>query len=357
MKRRLFILMMLLVALTTGCQRRPLELATANLTLRLNLHLKVKVNGKFEELPKPEMMRVMFYDPETYQLITESYLPPEGGTIAVPPGKYKFIAYNFDTEATLIKHDRDYLAIEAYTNDVTQAQRSSILNSIRNAVSHAGGSSNTKSGAEDSASSDESETTENNDWTRALQEISENRIIYEPDHLFVSREDVEVLNITGEQVIEATAESIIETWQIRIKMSNARYFASAKSLLTGQIASNRIGYPKEEGKTDTDVILMFDMGSEFSEEGEWIVGTFNTFGKNPHRESLLLTIIIKTQSGETIEWHRDITGEFFTEQARETQVIELEDVIDIPAPSQTGGGGGFQPQVDDWDEENIPINI
>ena len=75
MKRRLVILFLAVLTVLTGCKRRDLEYGSVNLNLRLNLHLNVRVNGEFEELEMPEMMRVMFFDTETYELITESYLP------------------------------------------------------------------------------------------------------------------------------------------------------------------------------------------------------------------------------------------------------------------------------------------
>ena len=342
MRRRLVIFILAVLTVLTGCERRPLEYGSANINLHLKINLKVRVNGQIQNLPEPEMMRVMFFDPDTYDLITESYLPAGGGRVSLPPGQYKFIAYNFDTEATLIRNDRNYNSIEAYTNEISSAMKSSILNSIRYAKSA------TTKGTDDDA------------WAIALQQVQDNAIIYEPDHLFVSHQDIEVHNISEEQTIEAEAETIIETWKISVQIKNEQYMASARALLTGQIASNFIGLPKEEGKTDTDVTLMFDMtaGSD-AEDNDIVVGTFNTFGKNPSVESRLwLTIIIKTVGGDTVEWHRDITDEFFMDEAIEDQTITITEEIELPKPDNPGGGGGgFQPGVDDWEEENIPINI
>ena len=342
MRRRLFILILAVLTILTGCKRRELEYGSVNLNLRLKINLNVRVNGQIKEQPNPEMMRVMFFDPDTYDLVTESYLPPTGGRISLPPGKYKFIGYNFDTEATLLRNDRNYYSIEAYTNEVSSAMKSSILNAIRF------GRSATK-------------TSDSDAWETALTKVQESAIIYEPDHLFVSREDIEVFNIQEDQTIEANAETIIETWKISVRIKNEQYMASARALLTGQIASNFIGLPKEEGKTDTDVVLMFDMNADpDSEEKDKVVGQFNTFGKNPNVESRLwLTIIIKTVGGETVEWHRDITDEFFMDEAIEENTINIVEEIEIPQPENPSGsgGGGFQPGVDDWDEENVPINI
>jgi len=347
-RKRILLIFLAAVMALCGCERRPLEYGNATLNLRLNLNLNVKVNGTMETLPVPEMMRVMFFDPDTYELVTESYLPATGGRISLPPGKYKFIAYNFDTEATLLRNDRNYYSIEAYTNDVTAALKSSMISAIRNGIS---ASTETKS--------DEDENGLDDEWEAALRQLIENKVIYEPDHLFVSHQDVEVYNIAGDQTIEADAETIIETWRISVRIHNGQYMSSARALLTGQIASNFIGYPKEEGKTDTDVTLLFDMeaGSD-ADNNEIVLGRFNTFGKNPSDESRLwLTIVIRNTGGDMVEWHKDITDEFFKQKGIEDQIIEIEEVIDIPIPDNTGAGGGFQPGVDDWDVEDIPINI
>ena len=337
------ILAALLLLTVTACQRRPLEMSSVSINLNLRIKLNVQVNGQYQELPEPEMMRVMFFNPETDNLITESYLPAKGGRITLPPGKYKYIGYNFDTESTLLRNDRNFHSIEAYTNEVPKSLKASMINAILY-----GKKTNTK------ADDDETE------WAEAVEQMEENPVVYEPDHLFVSRKDVEILNIDGDQTIEADAETIIETWKITLRIKNAKYIASAKALITGQIASNFIGLPKEDGKTDTDVTLLFDMkaGSD-SDDNDFLEGQFNTFGKNPAVESRLwLTIIIKTTGGETLEWHQDITEEYTTEMAHEEQIIQLEDEIEVPEPANPeGGGGGFQPGVDDWNEENVPIDI
>lgn len=337
------ILAVLLLLTVTACQRRPLEMSSVSINLNLRIKLNVQVNGQYQELPEPEMMRVMFFNPETDNLITESYLPAKGGRISLPPGKYKYIGYNFDTESTLLRNDRNFHSIEAYTNEVPSAMKARMINSILY-----GRKANTKADDDDV------------DWEAAVKQMQENPVVYEPDHLFVSRKDVEILNVSGDQTIEADAETIIETWKITLQIKNAKYIASAKALITGQIGSNFIGLPKEEGKTDTDVTLLFDMkaGTD-SDENDFLEGQFNTFGKNPAVESRLwLTIIIKTTGGDTLEWHQDITEEYTTELAHDEQLIELEDEIEVPEPTNpTGGNGGFQPGVDDWNEENVPIDI
>ncbi len=342
MRRRLFILILALLAVLPGCQRRELEYGNVIVDLSLRINLNIRVNGRIQNMPEPEMMRVMFFDPNTYEFVTETYLPARGGRVSIAPGKYKFIGYNFDTESTQIRNDKNYSTIEAYTNEVSSALKSNMLNALRY-----GKLASTKADPEDV-------------WELAIKKVQESAVIYEPDHLFVSHQDIEVKNISGTQTIEADAETVVETWQISVRITGEQYMASARALLTGQIASNLIGFPKEEGKTNTDVTLMFDMNAGFdSDTNDIVVGQFNTFGKNPREESrLLLTIILKTVGGDTVSWTQDITDEFMKEENIEDQTIEIIDTIVVPEPEPgTTSGGGFQPGVDDWEEENIPINI
>ena len=341
MKKRILIFLAVLLTVLVGCERRELEYGSATLDLRIKINLNIRVNGKIENLPTPEMMRVLFFDPNTYELVTESYLPAGGGRVSIPPGNYKFICYNFDTEATLLKNDRNYNTIEAYTNEVSSALKASLLAAI-----HYG-----KSVVENDPETDA--------WAIALQKVQEGRVIYEPDHLFVSREDVTILNTDGEQVIETSAESIIETWHISVRLKNRQYLASARALLTGQVGSNLISFEHEAGKTDTDVTLMFDMGPGTDDENnDIVVGTFNTFGKNPNVESILW-LTLKTTGGDTVIWRLDITDEFYTEEAIKNKRIHIEEDITIPVPTNPGdgGGGGFKPGVDDWTVVDVPITI
>ena len=91
-KRNLFLLALLALSILTGCMRRDLEYGNGELDIRLNIHLNIVVNGQPEQLPEPEMVRVMFFNPDTYELYTESYLPAGGGRVTLPPGRYKLHA-------------------------------------------------------------------------------------------------------------------------------------------------------------------------------------------------------------------------------------------------------------------------
>lgn len=352
-------LMMLLSLLTlVSCERRPLNELNNRILLRLKIELKIM---NVVEIEQPEVMRVVLYNPETGRKVTEDYVPAEGGYISVPPGDYKIIVYNFDTESTLIRNDNMYYEIEGYTNEISSALKSKMYNTINHSASLIKSAARTKSGD----ASPDSVAVKSDDmvWVKAMEDLQKSALIYEPDHLFVARQNIRILNTSGEQVIESKAESVVETYYLSVNVKNIKNMASATALLTGQIASNKIGYEKEEGKTNTNVTLYFNMKASEDPENvnnDKIEATFNTFGKLPNTESRLwLTIVITSTDGTTVEWHKDITDEF--EDNPDHVINIVEDVIEIPDvnPGQggSGGNGGFQPGVAEWEEEHHTILI
>ena len=129
MNRRVntFMAFLMTLILLTSCELRPLSDLNKNLLLRLRINLQIL---NVTEPPQVEVMRVIFYDPKTNRRFTEDYVPSEGGYISVPPGDYKLIIYNFDTESTLIRNDAQLYLIEAYTNEISQQLKNKALSVI-----------------------------------------------------------------------------------------------------------------------------------------------------------------------------------------------------------------------------------
>lgn len=311
-----FALLMALV-LSVACSRRPLEDMNDGLYLKLNLNLEVQNHDK--PIAKPELMRVLFYDPETYEFVSDDYVGPDGGYISAQPGKYKMVVYNFDTESTIIRGESAAPSLEAYTNEIPTSTRTNLLTKL-NAASR----------------------------VDFVVPSPLEKIVYEPDHLFVAREDVEIFHRTGTQTIHASASTIIETYYLGVKLEGGRNLASAQALLSGQAAGNNFGF--EGGVSQESVILYFDMSAGVDDSGaEVLETTFNTFGKLPEEIShLWLTVVVTNNQGDVEYRQWDITDEF--KDNPEKWIFIEEDPIVLPDPPPgTGTGGGFQPGVDDWD--------
>ena len=55
----------------------------------------------------------------------------------------------------------------------------------------------------------------------------------------------------------------------------------------------------------------------------------------------------------------DITDEFYTPEAQEKQWILIDEVVELPEPTQNpnNSGGGFQPTVGEWEDVDTEIII
>ena len=335
---RLAALLLVCTLLAGACQRRPFSSRNTgvNLVLKINTRIVNQV-----DVALPANMRVGMYNPDNHSLSYADFVGPEGGYISPEPGTYDILVYNFETESTILRGEDDFLKAEAYTNEISpylKGQLKGLLEQRR------------KLRQERLAASSVSETAATDD---------EERVVYEPDHLFVGRvkgQDIPQLLLEEgdrEIVIEVDATSIVETWKIEIKgVQGAEYISSISAVISGQAASTYL-YSGED--SDESVSVYFTMQTNrarTSDEG-MIMGSFNTFGKKPGVESeLSLDMSITDSGGNTYDLHYDLTSDF---QDNPERVIVIEDDISIDPPSS--GGGGFDPSVEDWDNVTSEIEL
>ena len=335
---RLAALLLVCTLLAGACQRRPFSSRNTgvNLVLKINTRIVNQV-----DVALPANMRVGMYNPDNHSLSYADFVGPEGGYISPEPGTYDILVYNFETESTILRGEDDFLKAEAYTNEISPYLKGQIRPLLEQ---------RRKLRQERLAASSVSETAATDD---------EERVVYEPDHLFVGRfkgQDIPQLLLEEgdrEIVIEVDATSIVETWKIEIKgVQGAEYISSISAIISGQAASTYL-YSGED--SDESVSVYFTMQTNrarTSDEG-MIMGSFNTFGKKPGVESeLSLDVSITDSGGNTYDIHYDITSDF---QDNPERVIVIEDDISIDPPSS--GGGGFDPSVEDWDDVTSDIEL
>ena len=335
---RLAALLLVCTLLAGACQRRPFSSRNTgvNLVLKINTRIVNQV-----DVALPANMRVGMYNPDNHSLSYADFVGPEGGYISPEPGTYDILVYNFETESTILRGEDDFLKAEAYTNEISPYLKGQIRPLLEQ---------RRKLRQERLAASSVSETAATDD---------EERVVYEPDHLFVGRvkgqEIPQLLLEEGDReiVIEVEATSIVETWKIEIRgVQGAEYISSISAIISGQAASTYL-YSGED--SDESVSVYFTMQTNrarTSDEG-MIMGSFNTFGKKPGVESeLSLDVSITDSGGNTYDLHYDITSDFLDNPER---VIVIEDDISIDPPSS--GGGGFDPSVEDWDDVTSDIDL
>ena len=345
-----FVLTVLLVVFySTGCHRRPLVDMEERIAIQVEVNIKAVSNVTTdiynEHIPVPDlttdMMRVMVYDTDTKNLLTQSFITnksygPDGsqifsGVLNISYGNYDFLVYNFDTPTTQVSNEQNENSILAYTDEISPAMRSRFL-------------SFTKDGRDGSDYYDDLE------------------INYEPDHLVVAHEqNLRVSPHDTLVVIQTMATTIIDTYYIQIHVEGMQYASSATAIISGLSPSNRFGLNERTQSPSTAVC--FDMYK--STDDHWagenkdvLCALFNTFGKIPEATSnLYVTFNVVDTGGNLQSKTVNLDQIFKTEDAIERHWLLIDETwtIQPPGPSGPTSSGGFQPRVDDWEEEHGEI--
>lgn len=129
------VLVICAILLAASCEKRPLlDLSNTHyVRVYVDENLLNVTKGFYDEsyekpaYKSPGIIRVTLTDPETGNVRAERYLRNQGtdanghyydGYIIADPGEYKLMAYNFDTEATIIGSSNNHYDINAYTNKI-----------------------------------------------------------------------------------------------------------------------------------------------------------------------------------------------------------------------------------------------
>lgn len=367
--------------MAASCEKRPLMDVsnTHYVKVYVDEHLLNVTTGFYNEeysrpaYKSPTVMRVILTDPETGNVKAERYLRNQGhdeyghyydGYIIADPGEYKLIAYNFDTESTIIGAGNNHYYINAYTNEIAShlytkiPSRSPSKNKENKATQQAQGEGDVegKSPTEPEGKGPEVES-----------------IVYDPDHLFVANSDALIIpyrdHVDTLKTVDGTphfyAESIVKSYFLQVRVKGAQYISSAVSLLEG--LSGSISLETRQVNHDHPVIVYFEMltdanNAKTRDDVAVIYTTFGMFGRIEDMDSVLeLTFDFMTTYGVPYTTTLNISADFDAPEAIEHQWLLLDEMITIPDPPPSTGdnntGGGFQPSVDEWDDVESDIII
>ena len=338
---RIIVALICALVLVTGCYRRPLlepdHRAVLKVRVKYNNIPNVTTGIYNDKIPVPQfhtdVLRVLFYNGAGSRILSEGFITErtvdaEGndivtGDVMLAPGNYRVLAYNFDTPSTLIRSEQKWEGITAFTDEIPESKYRSLQG-------------------------------------RALEN---EHIYYEPDHLFVARDaDLYVEAHSNVKVIELDANTIIDTYYVQIRVKNLEYAASATAVLTGLSATNTIGDNTRHQEESSALYIEMHKSTDERIEDEnkdVLCGVFNTFGRIEGVPSdLHITFQALTREGEYAEKTINMTPIFLSEDARERRWLLIDEVWELPVPiNPPGSGGGFSPEVDDWDDEEVVIPI
>ena len=329
--RYLLPLCVLFLVLAAGCRRIPMYEAGAGIYLRVavdqSLDPAMAAQLDFEARPAlrdkvvgrmPELVRACFYDAVSHELVKEDFLPAEGGFVDVPAGVYDVIVYSFGTEATQVSGTESRAGAYAFTSATGISVR---MQGVK-------------------AGEDEGDG---------------QPVIFEPDHLFVGR-------ISGAQVPvhPADAETVVlsaelsrlsESWILEVvDVEGAERIQKAEVYLTGQAAGRFLW----DGRTSGHPCAL-GFAAEVDVTDGSLSAVFNTFGRYPQAETdVIVNLLVTTANGSRLRYVFDVTPQWLNPDNSAHRIV-IDETVEIPGDDYQGGG--FDPTVDDWDGEVIPVVI
>ena len=314
-KMRYILLVAVTALLSVACQRRPME--EQYLKVYLDLHIDKNVTNY--EVGDPGLMRVAFFDAVSGQYLSHDFVASTGGYIFAPYGDVDMVVYNLEAGNTHVRNYYSWTGIEAYSDEADEQQRSR--------------------------------------FTRYLQSRVDPRPSYDnihvtPGHLFVAREkNIHIPQHITEDVfiITTTAKSVVESWTVDIEgITGMEWVGSVSIMLSGQVGSNFIA---TNTRSTEPVALYFDIISA-QRRNTVLSSRFETFGRElTSGDTALLSILFTDQFGHPYLYNFDVSDQM---ENNPKQHIVIKADINIPEPEI---GGGFIPEVEDWEEYiyDIPI--
>lgn len=313
-----------------SCQRRPLEELGGG--TRTRIRITVRTDGirnvtsdiYNSSVPVPELvteaMHVVFFD-ESGRIAAETYLTAterdaEGNTVFVGdvnvvPGTYRIYACSFGAESTLVQGPTAWESDLAYAVDVSE---------------------NVAAACADIVPQGESLT-------------------LCPDHLFVARLPQETIPAVSDiYTVCADARTVVESYYLQIKVEGLKYLSNATAVLTGLSSGNLIA----QGSRVDDPLssIRFEMKGS-SDGGRGVLcAIFSTFGRPAgSANNLQVTFRLTSVDGRIDDYCFDLSDLFLSEDCINHNWLLLDETIRID-PVEVKGGGGLEPSIGEWDDEN-----
>ena len=326
----------------TGCEHRELSDPETGHYLRIYVDEQIKnVTYGFynENLPHPEykrprVMRVALADTESGRVVSERFFQGQGedergyyidGYIGAEAGTYNLLVYNFGSAVTHIRNEENYYGMQAYTSPVDEYYLQYLPVS--------------------------------------RQEVEDEDIVYEPEHLFHVVEEPLVIQKTNKadtlKTISGewfTAHSVVKSYYLQLHVKGIEWVTSAVSMLSG-MAGSTVLYKHNGMVEENPVNLFFTLNytdKQTTRDGSGstavLYATFSTFGKLSNLPSILtLNFEFRKKDGTSQVEKLDITSEFEKPMAKNEQWILLEHEIVITKP-EGSESGGLTPGVEGWEE-------
>ena len=191
-------------------------------------------------------------------------------------------------------------------------------------------------------------------------------IHYEPEHLLVAHErDVRISPHDSLVVIHTEAQTVIDTYYLQIRVKGLQFASSATAVISGLSPSNHIGLNVRTVDPSAAVVFELQKGRDMEIDGDnkdVLCAVFNTFGKiDEITSNLYVTFNVFDTAGNLLQYTANLDSVFDSELCHKYHWLIIEDTfIDIPDPTpgpEPTSSGGFQPKVDEWENQIGEITL
>ncbi len=163
-----------------------------------------------------------------------------------------------------------------------------------------------------------------------------------------------VINIPDEQYIDVWPANAVITYTYEVRnVRGARYISEARGGIAGFSASYNLA---TGALADSPSTVLFD--GQANPSDNTITGSFRTFGRLEMTNDFTIEILFPSAmpGNGIIQRTWDVTGQIDDNVNRHI-IIDGSD-IDIPEPPGDPGDdtGGWQVDVDDWEDVTVPLN-
>lgn len=269
----------------------------------------------------PESMALYMFDSNDNSELRYIFDNKEGGEIRAPFSSYSAICMNSDnTDWARMRNTDDIDDFEIYTSDVELLPAQGLQ-------------------------------------TRAIPRAKgteTERLAATPGEIWGSRTDnIRLTSTPGKQIItlypeEAVCHYIVDVYDVK----NLGYAAGAT--IDGILSGMAEGFHQGSGEgTDNPVSMTFSLSADLKDN--CLHGEFMTFGECPHnakRHVLTLYLLLSdnTKWYYTFEVTDQVTK---ADDAKHVHII----VRGLTLPEPINNGGGFKPNVEDWQTENVDLDM
>ncbi len=287
----------------------------------------LKVIFDWSESPDaaPASMSLYLFPKEEGEVLRYEFTDRNGGTISVPVGSYDALCLNSDTEGIVYRNTERYGTFELST------QTADLLPSSLTSLG---------------VSSDNAPRAEGTE---------EERVARTSDRLWTGTKEDIVLT-ESERESELTLRPVVSFRTCRVEITgieNMKYvlgMSATLSTMSGGIV------PGSAELSDESVTHPFELHAGADETG--VEGEFLFFHHCPGaqtRHTLIVYAILSDGSQYAYTFDADEVTSQLHEDPEAYEVLLSLGGLQLPEP--INNGGGFQPSVDEWNEENIDIEM